>query len=163
MDDTEWAAFVGDSVRRVQKLNDDLHRQYGLHDFARWHHDGEAGTLCFFNPESPHGLEANVTPIGSFSLNTKTWLWAWANHSKSELEAQRSEQYRALASSIDCTFFSTAHFDCDEFLAWELTAVCVDHFNSVGCYRLPIGHLWVFLALDDIAKVEREAWPAIEA
>ena len=133
-----------------------LHDDYGLGRYARWDFDRDGGVLTFSNPGEPTVLEATTTDIGTYSLKTKTWLWAWANGSLSEAEREKSAPLTQLFETTGMRIFQDAHFDCDEPLAWELAAVSVQLLDSLGCYRTPTEHLWIFMSIDDVAKVRRD-------
>lgn len=155
MNEGDFEDFIARCVADAQRKNDALDAKHGLHSFARWDDDGDRQTLTFSNPGEPEVLEAKVTSIGSYSLQTQTWLWAWANDSLTEAAREKACQLKRLFERTGMRVFADAHFDCDEHLAWELAAAAVDELDSLGCYREPVGHLWVFVAIDAVATVRR--------
>lgn len=155
MNESQFEEFLGEAVQAVQEKNNLLELRHGLGHFARWDHDGDSGRLTFSNPDDADALVAETTDIGSYSLNTKTWLWAWANESLTDAARDKAAELKELFGVTGMRVFTDPHFDCDEYLAWELAAASVQHLEGVGCYRGPVGHLWVFWSIDTVAVVRR--------
>lgn len=155
MNESEFEQFIASCTEELREKNAFLREQHGLGSYARWDHDGDRALLTFSNPGDDSVLECDTTDIGSYSLKTKTWLWAWANESNPEAERAKASKLNRLFDLTNMRIFLDAHFDCDEFLAWELAAASVHQLDSLGCYRAPVGHLWVFLSIDIVATVRR--------
>jgi len=155
MSESEFEEFLADAAHAVQAKNDLLEQRHGIGHFARWDHDGELDRLTFSNPDDANVLVAGTTDIGSYSLNTRTWLWAWANESLTDAARRKAARLKTLSDVTGMRIFSDAHFDCDEYLAWELAAASVEHLDGLGCYRGPVGHLWVFWSLDSVKPFRR--------
>lgn len=157
MNEADFEAFIARCVADAQQKNDALDAKYGLHSFARWDDDRDRQLLTFTNPGRPDALEAKATSIGSYSLKTHTWLWAWANSSLTDDARQKASVLKRLADRTGMRIFTDAHVDCDEYLAWELAAAAVDELDSLGCYREPVGHLWIFVSIDSIKEIRHTA------
>ncbi|WP_240998602.1 DUF6882 domain-containing protein [Pseudomonas viridiflava] len=56
-----------------------LSRDYGLGNMARWWLDQEAATVQFFDENDRLAVEGQIINIGSFSPRHGSWLWAWSN------------------------------------------------------------------------------------
>ena len=153
MNESQFEEFIAASVEAVQTKNDLLEQQYGIGSFARWDHDGDSDRLTFSNPGDANALVAKTTDIGSYSLNTKTWLWAWANESLTDAAREKAAELKKLFDVTGMRVFIDPHFDCDKYLAWELAAASVQHLGGVGCYRGPVSHLWIFWSIDTVAAV----------
>jgi hypothetical protein len=157
MNEAEFEQFLGQCVSELQAKNAALETEHGLGTYARWDDDGEREVLVFSNPGDPAVLEACVTAIGSYSLQTHTWLWAWANESLTDSARDKALVLKGVFGRTGMRVFGDPHCDCDEYLAWELAAAAVSHFGSLGCYREPVGHLWVFVSIDSITVAQRKA------
>lgn len=156
MNELEFEKFLSDAATSAQAKNDLLEQRYGIGQFARWDHDGEVEQLTFSNPGDSDVIVAETTDIGSYSLKTKTWLWAWANESNTDAARTKSARLKKLAYTTGMRIFTDMHLNCDEYLAWELAAASVEHLGSIGCYRGPVGHLWVFWSIDSVAALRRD-------
>ncbi len=155
MNEAEFDRFIEACVDELKAKQEALEVEHGLGKYARWDHDGELGTLTFSDPKMKGVVEAVTTQIGSYSLKTKTWMWSWANASVLEPERERASHIKGLVRATGVKMFGEAHFACDEYLAWELAAAAVHQLKSLGCYRAPMDHLWVFLSIDSIETVKR--------
>ena len=155
MNESQFEEFLSGAVEAVQAKNDLLEQRHGIGHFARWDHEGDSDQLTFSNPNDAHVLVAETTDIGSYSLKTKTWLWAWANESLTDAAREKAAELKKLFDVTGMRVFSDPHFDCDEYLAWELAAASVQQLGGVGCYRGPVGHLWNFWSINTIAAARR--------
>lgn len=151
MNELQFEEFLSSAVEALQAKNDLLRQQHGIGSFARWDHNGEVGELTFSNPDDADNLVVRTTEIGSYSLKTETWLWAWANESFADAERAKAAKLKKLFDKTGMRIFTDPHFDCDEYLAWELAAVSVQYLEGTGCYRGPAEHLWIFWSIDSLA------------
>ena len=155
MNEAEFQDFLADAVESLQAKNDLLAQRHRIGHCARWDHDGDLEQLTFSNPGDADVLVAETTDIGSYSLKTNTWLWAWANESNTDAARTKASRLKKLFDITGMRIFTDAHFDCHEYLAWELAAVSVQHLGGIGCYRGPVGHLWVFWSIDTVSAIRR--------
>jgi hypothetical protein len=155
MNEAQFEEFIARCVSDAQRKNGARDAEYGIHSFARWDDDGDRELLVFSNPGEPEVLEARRTNVGSYSLQSQTWLWAWANESLTEAAREKASKLKRLAARTGMRVFSDPYVPCDEYLAWELAAAAVDELGSLGCYREPAGHLWIFVAIDTISRIQR--------
>jgi hypothetical protein len=155
MNESQFEEFIACALDAVRAKNDLLGQRHRIGHFARWDHDGDSSQLTFSNPNDVDVLVAKTTDIGSYSLKTKTWLWAWANESLTDAARERAAELKNLFDTTGMRVFVDPHVDCDEYLAWELAAASVEHLRGLGCYRGPVGHLWVFWSIDTIATARR--------
>lgn len=151
MNEGEFEEFLHTCSDQLREKNDRLSAEHGVGSFARWDHNRDNELLVFSNPDQPDTLEATVTSIGSYSLKSKTWLWSWANESLTDAEREKAEVLKELAEKTGMRLFTDPHLNCDEVLAWELAAAAVWQLDSMGCYREPAGHLWIFVSIDSLA------------
>jgi hypothetical protein len=157
MTDAEFDAFVARSTRALDRKQAKLSKRFGLGSYARWDYDQVTERLRFSNDEARMRVEATAMPIGSFSTLGRTWQWAWANPSIPEGPRARAARLRELFEVTGVEVFRQEAFEADEPMAWELAAMAVAHLSAAGCYRGPVGHLHVFLAIENIREVEGAA------
>ena len=84
-------------------------------------------------------VEAEVTPIGSFSNKSSTWQWGWANKSLVESLRLKAEKLKDLAELTGIQSFKLPGRKANKAMAWEMTAMAVHVLGSLGCYRMPAG------------------------
>jgi hypothetical protein len=156
MNEAEFERFIAGCLAELRRKNEALDAEHGIGTYARWDDDRETELLVFSNPGDPEVLEAHVTSIGSYSLETHTWLWAWANKSLPIAAQEKAVVLKGLFERTGMRIFSDPSLDtCDEYLAWELAAAAVSQLGSLGCYREPAGHLWIFVSIDTVRSVRR--------
>jgi hypothetical protein len=152
MTEAEFEDFIEKCNDELQSKNEALENVYGLGHYANWYKQSERRTLTFYNPGEHPALEASTTSIGTYSLQTHTWLWTWGSKWSTEAERSAACQFKQLYDVTGMRIFNDAYFDCDEYLAWQLAGASVHQLNSLGCYRAPSGHLWEFLSIDSLDR-----------
>lgn len=158
MTDPEFDAFLAERVDAFERKQAGLTEEFGLGTHARWNYDQTTGRLVFSDADGRAVVEADVTPIGTWSPAGPDFRWAWANASFQESARNRSARLRELyevTDGLDC--FHAEVFECEEQTAWQLAALAVAHLSAVGCYHAPAGHMYVFLALDVVRTVDAES------
>lgn len=158
MKNAEFDAFLDRCVAAAQRKNERLEAERALSSYARWDYDEETQLITFSNPGKrptagkPATLAFRYTDVGTFSLESQSWLWAWANESNSEEMVEKAVVLQELHQATRKRLFTEPLIECDEYLAWALAAVAVEHFGSLGVYRAPVEHLWVFMSLDEVVE-----------
>lgn len=153
MTDDEFDAFVAQSVENLQAKNDGLRSAHGLGTYKRWFYSQETGLLQFSDERGHVKIESEYTPIGSLSTKSNTWQWSWANVSVHEPLRQKSLKLQELSPLTGMDIFATPTIYADEELAWELSAMAVEHLGAMGCYRAPSDHLYIFMAIENVRPV----------
>jgi hypothetical protein len=72
-------------------------KAYGLGHFKDFWFDQPSGKLQFKDANGVVRVEAEVTPIGSFSKKSSAWQWGWANKSLVESLRLKAEKLKDLA------------------------------------------------------------------
>ncbi len=154
MTDEQFSAFVDQAVEELQSKQRSLTERYGLGTHEQYWFDQPGGALQFKDGTGRVLVEARVTPIGSYAKDSNTWRWAWANESLTEALRQRAEELKGLHGLTGFEVFHMPVFEADEQMASALVAMAVHQLGSLGCYRIPTRNLYVFLSIDQIARVE---------
>ena len=153
MTDEELDAFISRCVENLQVKNEHLRTAYGLGTFKRWFFSQQTGLLQFSDERGHVKMEAVYTYIGSFSTKSNTWQWGWANVSILEPLREKSAKLKELSQITGAPVFETPGFAGDEAMAWELSAMAVEHLGALGCYRAPSDHLYIFMAIVSLQPV----------
>jgi len=152
--DPEFDEFLAERVDALERKQADLTVRFGLGTHARWDYDQTTGRLAFSDAAGRVVVEADVTPIGSWSAAGPDFRWAWANPSFLEPARTRAARLRGLHEATDgLECFHAEVFECEEETAWQLAALAVDHLGAAGCYQAPAGCVAVFLALDAVRSL----------
>ena len=154
MTDEEFDAFVAAASEALGVKQAALERRYGLGRRAQWDFDAKTGVLRFLDISGAAQVEAQVTPIGSYSTETQTFRWAWSAPATAGV-AGRAAQLRDLFDVTGIEVFREETFEADEQMAWELTAMAVAHLSAAGAYRVVSRPLFLFLAIDEIRSLSK--------
>lgn len=97
---------------------------------------------------------SQITPIGSYSKITSSWLWAWANPSIPDALKQKSEKIKELGRITGLEIFHKTVFPAEQEMTWEIIAMACHQIKSMGFCRPDTGSDdWLFVALDDVESV----------
>lgn len=157
MNEEEFEVFLNEANGELRAKQEVLQTTYGLSTYSRWWFEQEKEALQFFDGEDNLRMEADVIHIGSYSTKSNTWLWSWANGSILQKLRSKGEPLRELEAITGYQLFGEFNtFEADESMAWELTAIAVQHLQAKGCYRAPSsdGSHQSFLALMSIKTVQ---------
>jgi hypothetical protein len=155
MTSEEFDRFVDRARAELESKQESLTRSYGFGRYEKFWFDQLTGKLQLKDSSGRVEVEADVTPIGSFSENSGTWKWAWSNESIVDALRQRSERLKELHAITGMDVFAAPAFRADEQMAWDATAMAVSHLGCMGCYRMPSKHLEVFVAIERVSVPEK--------
>jgi hypothetical protein len=138
LNDQEFQAFIDQAMAELQAKQQALQDDFKLGEWPRWALDQETETLTFFDENDRVALEGSFIHIGSYSPKSDSWKWGWSNHSISLALREKALPLKRLKAITGFELFEfEGTFEVDEQMAWELAAMAVQLFNSVGCYRAP--------------------------
>jgi hypothetical protein len=149
----QYRSFVARASDELDRKQDALFLDRGIGTFDDFLFDQTTGKIYFKDEKGRTQLEADVTPLGTYSTETETWLWAWANESFLPELREKAARLKKLSEKTGKPHFAQRRIKATEIRAWRLAGISVKHLRSQGCYRIPTDDLYVFLALDNIVKV----------
>jgi hypothetical protein len=144
---------AGDSEdyhRLVEQSMEELRLKTAAHDAgwrigeADWDVDQNAGTIVFTRSD---GIKATcpVQIIGTYNTDDGTWLWGWDHPSVVPALQEHARQVRDYGEQHGIEPLVTQKLACDEFAAWEFTALACKLCDAQGAYRGPAGNVMVFM------------------
>jgi hypothetical protein len=98
--------------------------------------------------------EATIVPVASFTPSDGTLLWWRANRRLPDATRALGYDHAALAEFTGMDLFAQRAIECDEDMAWEITAMACKHAGLEGAYVAPHGAGSLFLL---IAAMRRPA------
>lgn len=152
MTDEEFADAIAQATEELRRKQGQLEVEFGIGTFASFWFDQDKGTLQFNDDRERVSVEAKILSVGSFSLNSQTWMWAWENDSLTPVLRQKAEVLKSLFDQTGRKLFLQPVIDADEITGWEMTALAVKHWNARGAYRMPYRHLHVFVAIESLHR-----------
>ena len=146
MNDEQFDLFIDTCYNEMEQKQNSLFDQYGLGRFERYWLDGDKRTLDFLDNDAIQ-ISFKVTYIGTWAHIRNTWMWGWNNESLTEEIKMESSVLKELMHKTGYDLFNSNGFECDEPMAYELTATAINHLNAIGMYRIPGERSHLFLAL----------------
>lgn len=155
MTDEEFDTFAQESNDELDGKQNTLMKTFQLSKWEAFFYDTPSGLLQFKDKTDKVRVEAQTSPLGSFSANSDTWQWAWANKSTPPAVRKQAESPKQLYKLTGMDVFKMPTIEIDESMSWELVAMCVKHLDALGVYSMPAGpngDLQVFVAIREIHK-----------
>lgn len=139
MTDEEFETFLENANEELRKKQASLQEAYRLGEMTRWWFEQKTAKLQFFDQSDRLAVEADVIDVGSYSPKSSSWKWAWSNSSVLPDLRRKASPLKRLQDITGFDLFGNdAAFSIDgEPMAWELTAMAVQHLQALGCYRAP--------------------------
>lgn len=151
MTDEEFEKYLNDSLREIEKKQDNLQQSYGLGSHERFVVDYESGKLTFFEKERPL-CEASIVTIASHVQEKNSLKWAWANEAYPDNVREESSFVKELYEHTGYTMFKNEGLECDDSMAWEISALACSISNSIGVYRIPHSSIDVYVVITSVQK-----------
>ncbi|WP_395683611.1 DUF6882 domain-containing protein [Dokdonella sp.] len=146
MTDEEFDAFVADALAELDAKQSALEKAHGLGRHERFDADFERATLRFSDGGTPVA-EAMVVPVASFVPSSGSLVWWRTNRNLPEATRAHGYDHAALAAFTGMDVFAQRAIECDEDMAWEITAMACKHAGLEGAYVAPHGAASLFLLI----------------
>lgn len=139
-----YLAQAQDELERKQTA---LGVEYGIGTYDRFVVDYVSGSLDFFHHEAPK-VQTSIIPIATHLPAEGSLKWAWANEQYPSEVREAASRTKELTQLTGFELFQDELVDCDESMAWEITALACKLFGAMGAYRMPHGpiHSYVLIA-----------------
>lgn len=146
MTDEQFNEFIDACYEEVEIKQSDLKMNYGIGSYHEYWYDQISKTLQFKNNGKVE-LEFYVIFIGSWAHKKNTWMWCWANKSFTDECRKDAESLKNLKLKTSFDIFEKEVFNCNEEMAYDLTAMGINHLNAIGMYRVPRENNHLFIAI----------------
>jgi hypothetical protein len=148
MTDEQFDEFVDICYEELEIKQNNLSKVYGIGSYEEYWYDQIQRTLQFKNSGKME-LEFYIIFIGSWAHKKNTWMWCWANKSFTEECRKDAAALKELKIKTGYDIFDKEVFDCNEEMAYELTALGIKHLNARGMYRVPGESNNLYIAIMD--------------
>ena len=149
MTEQQFEEFLDNCYDEMEIKQKQLLDNYSISSYTNYWFKGEEGILQFKNGDDVM-MEFKVSPIGSWSSASDSWMWAWANKSLTEENRQTAMALKGLTEHTGLDTFERPVIEGDEGLAHELVAMAIHHMGGIGMYIMPHENLKVFVALMEV-------------
>jgi hypothetical protein len=149
----KYEKYAQKAVDKLQENQLQFREKFDTDNYANWFYNQSSETLRLYSD----GKEAyfRYIPVGTFSLNTNTWMWAWANEDSVESRKFRTLKIKEFGEKKNYENLTNSHFHGDKYTGWELTAISFELLGGIGTYRVISDHLEIyFLITEQITKEE---------
>ncbi len=154
-DEKAYSKLISESHSLISTRQDDLMEKYKLGEHDRYDYDAEKASLTF-STGGQVVVEANIDFVGTYSLDSKTWMWAWGNHSLPDSIKTNSLQLRSLGFEKNIRKLAMGHWPAEEVDCWEVTSIMANHMNAKGVYRAVSEELMTFMVISEIKWVKKK-------
>lgn len=156
----KYKKFAQKAVDKLQESQSEFRAKYDTDNYASWFYNQSSETLRLYSDDKE--IYFRYIPVGTFSLNTNTWMWAWANEDSIEPRKFRTLKIKEFGEKKNYENLSNALIDGDKYTGWESTAIAFDIIGGIGTYRVISDHLEVYFLLteqitkEQVEKIESE-------
>ncbi|MFZ5986352.1 MAG: DUF6882 domain-containing protein [Bacillota bacterium] len=146
MTDEQFDEFLDKCYGELEEKQEKMFSEYYIGVYEEYWFDQLTRTLQFKNNNKVE-IEFYIVCIGTWAHQKNTWMWGWANNSFTEEIRREAERLKGLREITGYELFQNEGFDCDETMAYELTAIAINHLNAMGMYKIPGERSHLFVAL----------------
>jgi len=152
MTNDEFDDFLALAQDELEIKQASLQAEFGLGGYERFVADYEAGVITFFNKEAPR-IEAIILPIATHVPDKNSLKWSWADKQLPQSIRDLASQVKRLHVITGFDMFANEAAECDEAMAWEITALACKTLSALGAYRVPHAKLNAYVLITAISHV----------
>lgn len=153
LDAEGFADLLGHACTRIKAQQDEVLERFGLADFERWEIDSDSLRIVFSSPGVPSAT-AEYQVVGTFSLQSNTWLWGWANASFDPRETAEIDRLRVFGEVRGIDRLTHQKWNAEQVDGWEMTSLAAHVLGADALYRLPSEKVMTFLLLRNLGVVQ---------
>jgi len=155
----KYEKYADKLCKKLTDLQNDFRTQYNIDDYENWFYNQSTETLRLYSKDKE--IYFKYIPVGTFSLNTNTWMWAWANQDSIETRKFSTLKVKEFGEKKKYKNLFNEHFDGDKYTGWELTSVAFEIIGGIGTYRVISDHLEKYFILTE--QITKESVEKIES
>jgi hypothetical protein len=143
-------ALLAAALVYTERCQERAEHEFHMLRYDRWYWNGDRRELTFHDEPATHELVADADVIGSYSLDTRTWMWVWGNDSYAAEAKRRISPVAVFGDVRGIESLSDSCWVAEETDGWEMAALTNYLLGGQAIYRAPMDHLYVFLLLDKL-------------
>lgn len=130
----KYEKYAKKQCERLTSLQNNFREEYSIDNYVNWFYNQGSETLRLYSDDKE--VYFKYIPVGTFSLNSNTWMWSWAN--KSSLEPSRLDvlKIKEFGMKRNYSKLINPHFPGDKYTGWELTSIAYKLLGGIGTYRV---------------------------
>lgn len=142
-----YSEFKNEILERFQVTQEEFLEKYDMYSFNSWFYNQSTELLTLSNDDAE--INFKYIPVGTYSLNTKTWMWAWQNQHSMEKSKSVTIKVKQFGVLKGYERLAEGYFNADQYTGWELTAICQKIIGGLGGYRAISGHHEVYFLVKE--------------
>jgi hypothetical protein len=124
-------------------LQPEFIKLYDIDSYKRWFYDHSIGAF-HFKSDNGRNLYFKYIDVGSYSTKTNTWNWSWNNKTTPKHVTRALEKVKFFGIENHFEQLTNGLIDGDEYTGWEMTAISSKLLSTIGAYRVPHEHLFIY-------------------
>ena len=152
MSDFDFDEYLLTAQEELEQKQETLTAQYRIGTWPQFIVDYEAGILQFFEHEALR-IEAAIIPVATHVPEKASLKWAWASDQYPERVLAGSARIRGLQELTGFKMFANEFVECDESMAWEITALACKFLGALGAYRVPHGTINSYVLITEARRI----------
>lgn len=153
VEEIDFETLMDRSMNELQLKTEAHTNTWGLGSCDRWDMDQETGIITFTTKKMIATAPAQI--IGTYSLESGTWLWGWDHPSVVEGLAEHAKQVYEFGQANGIDHLTNRKIECDEDVCWGFTALACHLCDAQGAYRGPAGNALVFMTFGNVTLNKR--------
>lgn len=156
----KYEKYANKICQKLTEFQDNFRKEYDIDNYANWFYNQSSEILRLYSNDKE--VYFKYIPVGTFSLNTNSWMWSWANDDSVEPRKFRTLKINEFGEKKNYEKLTNPHFDGEEYTGWELTSIAFDIIGGIGTYRVITDHLEKYFILteqvtkEQVEKIESE-------
>ena len=152
MTDDEFDEFLALANDELEAKQASLQAEFSLGSYELFAADYSAGVITFSNKDAPQ-VEAEILPVATHVAEKNSLKWFWANQQLPEPVRDSASKVKTLYELTGFDMFANEAVECDETMAWEITAMACKSLSALGAYRVPHGNVNAYVLITGIRRV----------
>lgn len=138
-------------LNELMSIQDNFKNKFKPDNYKSWFYDSDLQLLRLYNDDEDEIFFRYIS-IGSFSLNSNTWMWSWFNKSSTDFDKIETNKIKKFGIEHSYEKLTEGTFPGDEFECWELTGISFSIINGIGVYKVKSDHLELYFILTDLVE-----------
>lgn len=140
--------FASKEIQNLISIQNKFKESFIIDSYKNWFYDGETELLRLYNSDEDE-IFFKYIPIGSYSLNSKTWMWSWFNDSTIEKSKQETSKIKNFGIENHYNKLTQGTFTSDEYDGWEFLAISLKILGGIGTYKINSEHLEIYMLITE--------------
>lgn len=136
-------------LNELISIQNKFKEKFKTDNYNSWFYDSELQLLKLYNVDEDE-IFFRYIPVGSFSLNSNTWMWSWFNESAIEESKAEILNVKQFGSKQNFDKLTIGTFPSDEFECWKLVAISFSIIDGIGVYKVKSDHLELYFILKNV-------------